>query len=113
MKRFYNYFLSLFLLTLAGITSAVAQDYKVSDPVSDPTTIVGKDIVLKALGSHNGGGGFLCGSGFSTSITADVFYVLEAAGTDGNGNPIYTLKLKSTGLYFKDYELKTAFDGSG
>ena len=104
MKRFYNYFLSLFLLTLAGITSAVAQDYKVSDPVSDPTTIVGKDIVLKALGSHNGGGGFLCGSGFSTSITADVFYVLETAGTDGNGNPIYTLKQKSTGLYFKDYE---------
>lgn len=113
MKRFYNYFLSLFLLTLAGITSAVAQDYKVSDPVSDPTTIVGKDIVLKALGSHNGGGGFLCGSGFSTSITADVFYVLEAAGTDANGNPIYTLKQKSTGLYFKDHELKPAFDGSG
>lgn len=113
MKRFYNYFLSLFLLTLAGITSAVAQDYKVSDPLSDVNSFVGKDIVLKALGSYDGGGGFFNGSGFSTTTTADQIFVLEAAGTDNNGENVYTLKQKSTGLYFKDHALAPAFDGSG
>lgn len=112
MKRFYNYFLSLFLLTLAGITSAVAQDFKVGDAYETVDALVGKDVVLKGLGTKNSNStDFLCGTKYSSTLTADCIYNIVAVdGETVDGNQVYVLKQKSTGLYYKDYELTTGED---
>lgn len=112
MKRFYNYFLSLFLLTLAGITSAVAQDYKVGDAYETVDALVGKDVVLKGLGTRNSNStDFLCGTKYSSTLTADCIYNIVAVdGETVDGNQVYVLKQKSTGLYYKDYALTTGED---
>ena len=108
MKRFYNYFLSLFLLSIAGITSAVAQGFSQGDLLTSMDNIVGKQVLIFANGgiTSDAPSGFLNGSKAltETASTKECLFTFEATGkTTTNGNhPTYRLKQVATGLYLKD-----------
>lgn len=104
MKRFYN-LLSFFLLSLVGITNAVAQDYGQGKLLETPEQIVGKDVLLYEPGtSSDHPAGYLNGSAKWTNTISDAciynFIKLEKQSEDGH--PLYLLQQKSTGKYVKD-----------
>ena len=106
MKRFYQ-FLSLFLLSLVGITQAVAQDYEQGDLLTDMNDIVGKQVLVYCPGgvSWDHPAGFMNGTKTVTStIGADNIYTFEAVDgtTADGGHQLYILKQVSTGLYYKE-----------
>ena len=70
MKRFYN-FLSLLLLSLVGVTTAVAQDYKRGELYTDVSDFAGQPVVLYAPGtSGDHPAGYMNGKNtLSTQIT--------------------------------------------
>ena len=104
MKRFYN-LLSFFLLSLVGITNAVAQDYGQGKLLETPEQIVGKDVLLYEPGtSSDHPAGYLNGSAKWTNTISDAciynFIKLEKQSEDGH--PLYLLQQKSTKKYVKD-----------
>lgn len=116
MKRFYTYFFSLFLLSIAGITSAVAQGFTQGDLLSSMDDIVGKQVLIFANGgvTSDAPAGFLQGSGQLTSepSTKNNLFTFEATGktTANGGHPTYRLKQVATGLYLKDFILSNEDD---
>ena len=108
MKRFYNYFLSLFLLAIAGITSAVAQGFQQGELLTSMDQIVGKQVLIFANGgiTSDAPSGFLQGSGnlAEQSTSKNCLFVFEATGkqTANGGHDTYRLKQVATGLYLKD-----------
>ena len=101
MKRFYNYFLSLFLLTLVGIVGASAQIVQEGARITTEDAVAGKEILLRTMGSF-GSNGYLSGQGYSATVTKDCVYTLEATGKTVDGHKTYVLKRVSTGLYLQD-----------
>ena len=104
MKRFYN-FLSLLLLSLVGVTTAVAQDYKRGELYTEVADFEGQPVVLYAPGtSGDHPDGYMNGKNtLSTQITDSCFYVFEAIdGKTVDGEQLYRLKQVSSGLYVKD-----------
>ena len=75
MKRFYNYFLSLFLLSLVGITGALAQGYKQGDLVTSIDDIAAdQPVLIYAPGgvTSDAPAGYLNGTNpFTESLTED------------------------------------------
>lgn len=113
MKRFYS-LLSFILLSLVGITQAVAQDYEQGTLQTDMANVVGQDVVLYSPGTTHGNDHYLRGTEkFSAQIGDDNIYVFELVdGEQADGQyPVYRLKQKKTGLYYKDPELDA--DGEG
>ena len=106
MKRFYNYFLSLFLLMAVGISGAMAQAYREGALLETVEAVTSQDILLNGTGNM-GGGQYLCGQGYSSSVTKDCRYRLEQVSGQVDGLNLYVLKQVSTGLYVKDYTLQT------
>ena len=109
MKRFYNYFLSLFLLMAVGISGAMAQAYREGDLLETVEAVTSQDILLNGTGNM-GGGQYLCGQGYSSTVTKDCRYRLEQVSGQVDGLNLYVLKQVSTGLYVKDYTLQTTDD---
>ena len=101
MKRFYNYFLSLFLLTLVGIVGASAQIVREGARITTEDAVAGKEILLRTMGTF-GSNGYLSGTGYSASVTKECVYIIEATGKTVDGHKTYTLKRKSTDLYLAD-----------
>ena len=113
MKRLYS-FLSFILLSLVGITQAVAQEYEQGNLLTDMADIVGKDVLLYSPGTTNGKAHYMCGvKNMSENIGAENFYQFEVVdGELADGEyTVYRLKQKSTGLYYKAPELDA--DGEG
>lgn len=116
MKRLYTYFFSLFLLTIAGITSAVAQGFTQGELLTSMDDIVGKQVLIFANGgiTSDAPAGFLQGSGQLTSEanTKNNLFTFEATGktTANGGHPTYRLKQVATGLYLKDFLLSEEDD---
>ena len=110
MKRFYNYFLSLFLLMAVGISGAMAQAYREGNLLETVEAVTSQDILLNGTGNM-GGGQYLCGQGYSSTVTKDCRYRLEQVSGQVDGLNLYVLKQVSTGLYVKDYTLQTT-DGN-
>ena len=109
MKRFYNYFLSLFLLMVVGISGAMAQAYREGTLLETVEAVTSQDILLNGTGNM-GGGQYLCGQGYSSTVTKDCRYRLEQVSGQVDGLNLYVLKQVSTGLYVKDYTLQTTDD---
>lgn len=103
MKRFYK-FLSLFLLSLVGITSAVAQDYKKGTLLETTEQVVSQRVVLWSPGtSSDHPAGFMNGKNVLCEILTDsCIYEFEAVGTQVDGHDLYRLKQVASGLYVKD-----------
>ena len=103
MKRFYN-LLSLFLLSIVGITSAVAQDYKKGTLLETTDEVVGKQVLLYAPGtSDDHPAGFMNGTNELCEIVSDsCIYVFEAVGRQVDGYDLYRLKQVGSGKYVKD-----------
>ena len=55
MKRFYNYFLSLFLLMAVGISGAMAQAYREGALLETVEAVTSQDILLNGTGNMGGG----------------------------------------------------------
>lgn len=104
MKRFYN-LLSFFLLSLVGITNAVAQDYGQGKLLETPEQIVGKDVLLYEPGtSSDHPAGYLNGSAKWTNTISDacIYNFIQLEKQSEDGHPLYLLQQKSTGKYVKD-----------
>lgn len=104
MKKFYN-LLSFFLLSLVGITNAVAQDYGQGKLLETPEQIVGKDVLLYEPGtSSDHPAGYLNGSAKWTNTISDacIYNFIQLEKQSEDGHPLYLLQQKSTGKYVKD-----------
>lgn len=108
MKRF-TQLLSLFLLSLVGITTAVAQDFTQGTLLTTTAEVVGQKVCLWAPGtSTDHPAGYLVGT---TQLKASTNYVpnegifqFVAVGEQAGGNDLYYLQQVETGLYIKAYD---------
>ena len=115
MKRFYNYFLSLFLLSLVGITGALAQGYKQGDLVTSIDDIAAdQPVLIYAPGgvTSDAPAGYLNGTNpFTESLTEECKYnIIPTGETTASGFKTYYLKQVSTGLYVKDPDMTASND---
>lgn len=84
----------------------MAQAYREGNLLETVEAVTSKDILLNGTGNM-GGGQYLCGQGYSSTVTKDCRYRLEQVSGQVDGLNLYVLKQVSTGLYVKDYTLQT------
>ena len=111
MKRYYNYFLSLLLLMVAGVTSAMAQAYQEGDLLETVEDVTSQDILLMSTGGYHANE-YLCGQGYATSVSKDCVYRFEKVDGTADGYNLYVLKRVATGEYFADYTVDDNEDTS-
>ena len=111
MKRFYNYFLSLLLLMVAGVTSAMAQAYQEGDLLETEEAVTSQDVLLMSTGEYHANE-YLCGQGYATSVSKDCVYRFEKVDGTADGYNLYVLKRVATGEYFADYTVDDNEDTS-
>ena len=102
MKRFYNYFLSLLLLMVAGVTSAMAQAYQEGDLLETEEAVTSQDVLLMSTGRYHANE-YLCGQGYATTVSKDCVYRFEKVDGTADGYNLYVLKRVATGEYFADH----------
>lgn len=88
----------------------MAQAYREGNLLETVEAVTSQDILLNGTGNM-GGGQYLCGQGYSSTVTKDCRYRLEQVSGQVDGLNLYVLKQVSTGLYVKDYTLQTT-DGN-
>ena len=111
MKRFYNYFLSLLLLMVAGVTSAMAQAYQEGDLLETEEAVTSQDVLLMSTGGYHANE-YLCGQGYATTVSKDCVYRFEKVDGTADGYNLYVLKRVATGEYFADYTVGDEEDTS-
>lgn len=84
----------------------MAQAYREGALLETVEAVTSQDILLNGTGNM-GGGQYLCGQGYSSTVTKDCRYRLEQVSGQVDGLNLYVLKQVSTGLYVKDYTLQT------
>lgn len=84
----------------------MAQAYIEGNLLETVEAVTSQDILLNGTGNM-GGGQYLCGQGYSSTVTKDCRYRLEQVSGQVDGLNLYVLKQVSTGLYVKDYTLQT------
>lgn len=84
----------------------MAQAYREGNLLETVEAVTSQDILLNGTGNI-GGGQYLCGQGYSSTVTKDCRYRLEQVSGQVDGLNLYVLKQVSTGLYVKDYTLQT------
>ncbi len=87
----------------------MAQAYRDGNLLETVEAVTSQDILLNGTGNM-GGGQYLCGQGYSSTVTKDCRYRLEQVSGQVDGLNLYVLKQVSTGLYVKDYTLQTTDD---
>ena len=87
----------------------MAQAYREGNLLKTVEAVTSQDILLNGTGNM-GGGQYLCGQGYSSTVTKDCRYRLEQVSGQVDGLNLYVLKQVSTGLYVKDYTLQTTDD---
>ncbi len=115
MKKVYT-FLATALLTLAGLSPVMAQDFAVGDRIETVDALVGQQFFLTPSVAGDGesvkGTGYLTGGSTAlSSAPADAsIFVVEPVGKEVDGStPLYYLKSVKTGLYVKDPALVKGF----
>lgn len=88
----------------------MAQAYREGNLLETVEAVTSQDILLNGTGNM-GGGQYLCGQSYSSTVTKDCRYRLEQVSGQVDGLNLYVLKQVSTGLYVKDYTLQTT-DGN-
>lgn len=83
----------------------MAQAYREGNLLETVEAVTSQDILLNGTGNM-GGGQYLCGQGYSSTVTKDCRYRLEQVSGQVDGLNLYVLKQVSTGLYVKDYTLQ-------
>ena len=111
MKRFYNYFLSLLLLMVAGVTSAMAQAYQEGDLLETEEAVTSQDVLLMSTGGYHANE-YLCGQGYAATVSKDCVYRFEKVDGTADGYNLYVLKRVATGEYFADYTVDDNEDTS-
>ena len=111
MKRFYNYFLSLLLLMVAGVTSAMAQAYQEGDLLETEEAVTSQDVLLMSTGGYHANE-YLCGQGYATTVSKDCVYRFEKVDGTADGHNLYVLKRVATGEYFADHTVGDEEDTS-
>ena len=111
MKRFYNYFLSLLLLMVAGVTSAMAQAYQEGDLLETEEAVTSQDVLLMSTGTYHANE-YLCGQGYATTVSKDCVYRFEKVDGTADGYNLYVLKRVATGEYFADHTVGDEEDTS-
>ena len=111
MKRFYNYFLSLLLLMVAGVTSAMAQAYQEGDLLETEEAVTSQDVLLMSTGGYHANE-YLCGQGYATTVSKDCVYRFEKVDGTADGYNLYVLKRVATGEYFADHTVGDEEDTS-
>ena len=111
MKRFYNYFLSLLLLMVAGVTSAMAQAYQEGYLLETEEAVTSQDVLLMSTGGYHANE-YLCGQGYATSVSKDCVYRFEKVDGTADGYNLYVLKRVATGEYFADHTVGDEEDTS-
>ena len=106
MHHLFRRLVLLFLLMAVGISGAMAQAYREGNLLETVEAVTSQDILLNGTGNM-GGGQYLCGQGYSSTVTKDCRYRLEQVSGQVDGLNLYVLKQVSTGLYVKDYTLQT------
>ncbi len=105
MKRFYK-LLSLFLLSIVGITNAVAQLYKKGTRLETTEDVVGQQVLLYApqpfCGFMNGTENLSNVTELCPFVNESWIYEFEAVGRQVDGYELYRLKQVSSGKYVKD-----------
>ena len=109
MKRFYK-LLSLFLLSIVGITNAVAQLYKKGTRLETTEDVVGQQVLLYAPqpfwyqtpGFMNGTENLSNVTELCPFVNESWIYEFEAVGRQVDGYELYRLKQVSSGKYVKD-----------
>ena len=84
----------------------MAQAYREGNLLETVEAVTSQEILLNGTGNM-GGGQYLCGQGYSSTVTKDCRYRLEQVSGQVDGLNLYVLKQVSTGLYVKDYTLQT------
>lgn len=84
----------------------MAQAYREGNLLETVEAVTSQDILLNGTGNM-GGGQYLCGQGYSSTVIKDCRYRLEQVSGQVDGLNLYVLKQVSTGLYVKDYTLQT------
>lgn len=84
----------------------MAQAYREGNLLETVEAVTSQDILLNGTGNM-GGGQYLCGQGYSSTVTKGCRYRLEQVSGQVDGLNLYVLKQVSTGLYVKDYTLQT------
>lgn len=84
----------------------MAQAYREGNLLETVEAVTSLEILLNGTGNM-GGGQYLCGQGYSSTVTKDCRYRLEQVSGQVDGLNLYVLKQVSTGLYVKDYTLQT------
>lgn len=87
----------------------MAQAYREGNLLETVEAVTSQDILLNGTGNM-GGGQYLCGQGYSSTVTKDCRYRLEQVSGQVDGLNLYVLKQVSTGFYVKDYTLQTTDD---
>ena len=111
MKRFYNYFLSVLLLMVAGVTSAMAQAYQEGDLLETEEAVTSQDVLLMSTGGYHANE-YLCGQGYATTVSKDCVYRFEKVDGTADGHNLYVLKRVATGEYFADHTVGDEEDTS-
>ena len=111
MKRFYNYFLSLLLLMVAGVTSAMAQAYQEGDLLETEEAVTSQDVLLMSTGGYHANE-YLCGQGYAATVSRDCVYRFEKVDGTADGHNLYVLKRVATGEYFADHTVGDEEDTS-
>lgn len=115
MKKIYS-FLATALLTLAGLSPVMAQDFAVGDRIETVDALVGQQFFLTPSVAGDGesmkGTGYLTGGSDKLSAAPEdaSIFVVEPVGKEVDGTtPLYYLKSVKTGLYVKDPALVKGF----
>ena len=84
----------------------MAQGYDQGDLIETEEAAASQDVLFYSSGRY--GSGYMCGTGaYAEAITKKCFFRLEDTGETVEGHKVYRLKQVATGLYVKDYVLKS------
>ena len=89
----------------------MAQAYQEGNLLETEEAVTSQDILLASTGGY-AANQYLCGQGYSATVSKDCVYRFEKVDGTADGHNLYVLKRVSTGEYFADYTVGDEEDTS-